>query len=83
MEEAKDDVNWNKNTKPMHVLQVGRAVAISALDMINANPWSRLPTSEHGCLEGVRNWVYRHIRSSKNTSFVAKRTTRTLAKTSR
>ena len=58
-------------------------MAISALDMVSANPWSRLPMSEHSCLDGVKNWVYRYIKTSRSTSFVAKRTARTLAKTSR
>ncbi|XP_028402724.1 cytosolic carboxypeptidase-like protein 5 [Dendronephthya gigantea] len=62
--------------------EVGRAVAISALDMMNANPWSRLPFSEHSCLDGLKNWVGRYIKSNRNTSCVIKRTTRALPKTS-
>lgn len=62
--------------------EVGRAVAISALDMVNANPWSRLPTSEHGCVEGVRSWVSRYVRSNKNSPAIQKKTQRVTAKTS-
>ncbi|XP_061668017.1 cytosolic carboxypeptidase-like protein 5 isoform X2 [Syngnathoides biaculeatus] len=45
--------------------QVGRAVAISALDMAECNPWPRLVLSEHSCLGNLRAWVLKHVRSTK------------------
>nr|XP_057927134.1 cytosolic carboxypeptidase-like protein 5 isoform X1 [Doryrhamphus excisus]XP_057927142.1 cytosolic carboxypeptidase-like protein 5 isoform X1 [Doryrhamphus excisus] len=44
--------------------QVGRAVAISALDMAECNPWPRLVLSEHSCLGNLRAWVLKHVRST-------------------
>ncbi|XP_077367536.1 cytosolic carboxypeptidase-like protein 5 isoform X3 [Festucalex cinctus] len=49
--------------------QVGRAVAISALDMAECNPWPRLVLSEHNCLGNLRAWVLKHVRSTKSPSF--------------
>lgn len=46
-------------------LQVGRAVAISALDMVECNPWSRLVLSEHSCLTNLRAWILKHVRNNK------------------
>ena len=43
--------------------QVGRAVAVAALDVTESNPWSRLTLSEHCSLHGVRDWVRRYLRS--------------------
>ncbi|XP_077442875.1 cytosolic carboxypeptidase-like protein 5 isoform X2 [Stigmatopora argus] len=48
--------------------QVGRAVAISALDMAECNPWPRLVLSEHTCLGNLRAWVLKHVRSTKALS---------------
>ncbi|XP_032234013.2 cytosolic carboxypeptidase-like protein 5 isoform X2 [Nematostella vectensis] len=62
--------------------EVGRALAIAALDMNNTNPWSRLPMSEFGSVEGVRNWVRRFIKSAKNAPSFPKRLNRAVAKTS-
>ncbi|KAM3603595.1 uncharacterized protein V6R79_025633 [Siganus canaliculatus] len=45
--------------------QVGRAVAISALDMAECNPWSRLVLSEHSCLTNLRAWILKHVRNTK------------------
>ncbi|XP_008294530.1 cytosolic carboxypeptidase-like protein 5 isoform X1 [Stegastes partitus] len=45
--------------------QVGRAVAISALDMAECNPWPRLVLSEHTCLTNLRAWILKHIRNTK------------------
>ncbi|XP_033931846.1 cytosolic carboxypeptidase-like protein 5 isoform X3 [Pseudochaenichthys georgianus] len=45
--------------------QVGRAVAISALDMVECNPWPRLVLSEHSCLTNLRAWILKHVRNSK------------------
>ena len=46
----------------LYFFQVGRAMAIAALDMYDINPWSRLVLSEHSGLQGVRDWVRRYIR---------------------
>uniref|UniRef100_A0A8C4HVC1 Cytosolic carboxypeptidase-like protein 5 n=1 Tax=Dicentrarchus labrax TaxID=13489 RepID=A0A8C4HVC1_DICLA len=45
--------------------QVGRAVAISALDMAECNPWPRLVLSEHSCLTNLRAWILKHVRNTK------------------
>ncbi|XP_069371730.1 cytosolic carboxypeptidase-like protein 5 isoform X3 [Paralichthys olivaceus] len=45
--------------------QVGRAVAISALDMVESNPWPRLVLSEHSCLTNLRAWILKHVRNTK------------------
>uniref|UniRef100_A0A8C5HY36 Cytosolic carboxypeptidase-like protein 5 n=1 Tax=Gouania willdenowi TaxID=441366 RepID=A0A8C5HY36_GOUWI len=45
--------------------QVGRAVAISALDMAERNPWPRLVLSEHNCLTNLRAWILKHVRNTK------------------
>ncbi|XP_070195539.1 cytosolic carboxypeptidase-like protein 5 isoform X3 [Littorina saxatilis] len=46
-----------------HFEDVGRSVAMSALDMTESNPWSRLTMSEHCSLYGVRDWLRRYLRS--------------------
>ncbi|XP_074156242.1 cytosolic carboxypeptidase-like protein 5 isoform X2 [Sminthopsis crassicaudata] len=45
--------------------QVGRAVAIAALDMAECNPWPRIVLSEHNCLNNLRAWMLRHVRNSR------------------
>ncbi|XP_047244787.1 cytosolic carboxypeptidase-like protein 5 isoform X3 [Girardinichthys multiradiatus] len=45
--------------------QVGRAVAVSALDMAECNPWPRLVLSEHTCLINLRAWILKHVRNTK------------------
>ncbi|XP_068610170.1 cytosolic carboxypeptidase-like protein 5 [Brachionichthys hirsutus] len=45
--------------------QVGRAVATSALDIAECNPWSRLVLSEHSCLTNLRAWILKHVRNTK------------------
>ncbi|XP_043962427.1 cytosolic carboxypeptidase-like protein 5 isoform X3 [Gambusia affinis] len=45
--------------------QVGRAVAVSALDMAESNPWPRLVLSEHTCLTNLRAWILKHVRNTK------------------
>ncbi|KAM4528851.1 cytosolic carboxypeptidase-like protein 5 isoform 2-T2 [Fundulus diaphanus] len=46
--------------------QVGRAVAVSALDMAECNPWPRLVLSEHTCLTNLRAWILKHVRNTKS-----------------
>ncbi|XP_017769035.1 PREDICTED: cytosolic carboxypeptidase-like protein 5 [Nicrophorus vespilloides] len=41
-----------------HVFEeVGRAIGISILDLINQNPYTRLPHSEYHSLNGLREWL--------------------------
>ncbi|NXP07262.1 CBPC5 protein, partial [Thinocorus orbignyianus] len=47
--------------------QVGRAVAVAALDMAECNPWPRIVLSEHSCLSNLRAWMLRHVRGMKGT----------------
>ncbi|XP_050186810.1 cytosolic carboxypeptidase-like protein 5 isoform X2 [Myiozetetes cayanensis] len=42
--------------------QVGRAVAVAALDMAECNPWPRIVLSEHTCLGNLRAWMLKHVR---------------------
>lgn len=46
--------------------QVGRAVAVAALDMEESNPWPRLVLSEHSSLVNLRASVLKHVRNSKS-----------------
>ncbi|NXM06892.1 CBPC5 protein, partial [Tyrannus savana] len=43
-------------------VQVGRAVAVAALDMAECNPWPRIVLSEHTCLGNLRAWMLKHVR---------------------
>ncbi|XP_059583585.1 cytosolic carboxypeptidase-like protein 5 isoform X3 [Alligator mississippiensis] len=45
--------------------QVGRALAIAALDMAECNPWPRIVMSEHSCLSNLRAWMLKHVRNAK------------------
>ncbi|XP_073694139.1 cytosolic carboxypeptidase-like protein 5 [Garra rufa] len=45
--------------------QVGRAVAVAALDMGECNPWPRLVLSEHSSLVNLRASILKHVRNSK------------------
>ncbi|XP_042659123.1 cytosolic carboxypeptidase-like protein 5 [Tyto alba] len=45
--------------------QVGRAVAVAALDMADCNPWPRIVLSEHSCLSNLRAWMLKHVRGTK------------------
>lgn len=42
--------------------QVGRAMAVAALDMADCNPWPRIVLSEHNCLGNLRAWMLKHVR---------------------
>ncbi|XP_035279847.1 cytosolic carboxypeptidase-like protein 5 isoform X1 [Anguilla anguilla] len=48
--------------------QVGRAVAVAALDLAESNPWPRLVLSEHSCLANVRASMLRHVRNSRGSN---------------
>ncbi|XP_074717268.1 cytosolic carboxypeptidase-like protein 5 isoform X1 [Strix uralensis] len=48
--------------------QVGRALAVAALDMAECNPWPRIVLSEHNCLSNLRAWMLRHVRGTKGAS---------------
>ncbi|XP_045045187.2 cytosolic carboxypeptidase-like protein 5 isoform X1 [Desmodus rotundus] len=66
--------------------QVGRAMAIAALDMAECNPWPRIVLSEHSSLTNLRAWMLRHVRSVRGLSStvnvgVKKRGSRTPPKT--
>lgn len=54
---------WSNQFDVVH--QVGRAVAVSALDMAECNPWPRLVLSEHSCLTNLRAWILKHVRNTK------------------
>ncbi|XP_072263416.1 cytosolic carboxypeptidase-like protein 5 isoform X1 [Pyxicephalus adspersus] len=45
--------------------QVGRAVAIAALDLEECNPWPRLIMSEYNSLSNLRAWMLKHVRNTK------------------
>ena len=47
----------------MTVLQVGRALAVSLLDLHQLNPWSRLTTTSFGSLAGVKQSLIQRINS--------------------
>ncbi|NWX39740.1 CBPC5 protein, partial [Steatornis caripensis] len=46
--------------------QVGRALAVAALDMAECNPWPRIVLSEHSCLSNLRAWVLKRVRTMKS-----------------
>ena len=54
-------------------MKVGRALAISALDMLGANPWSRIPASDFHTLQRIRQWLGVYIRSTHNPLQVSKK----------
>ncbi|XP_051471328.1 cytosolic carboxypeptidase-like protein 5 [Apus apus] len=45
--------------------QVGRALAVAALDMAECNPWPRIVLSEHSSLGNLRAWMLRHVRGMR------------------
>ncbi len=45
--------------------QLGRAVGAAMLDLVAANPWSRIPNTRHKSLEGVRKWVHSYVDRSR------------------
>ncbi|NXE71340.1 CBPC5 protein, partial [Calcarius ornatus] len=48
--------------------QVGRAVAVAALDMAECNPWPRIVLSEHACLGNLRAWMLKHVRGLRGSA---------------
>jgi cytosolic carboxypeptidase protein 5 len=48
------------------LLQVGKAMAISILDLTGSNPWSRIRYSEFKCLPGIKDWLKRYIQTDLN-----------------
>ncbi|XP_078069167.1 cytosolic carboxypeptidase-like protein 5 isoform X1 [Mustelus asterias] len=56
--------------------QVGRAVAIAALDMADCNPWPRVVLSEYSCLTKLRAWMLKHIRNTRSMALSKKNITR-------
>ncbi|NXD04664.1 CBPC5 protein, partial [Certhia familiaris] len=48
--------------------QVGRAVAVAALDMADCNPWPRIVLSEHTCLGNLRAWMLKYVRGLRSAS---------------
>jgi len=47
----------NDNAKVCFVHQVGRALAVSVLDLTNSNPCSRIPNSDYRSVNGIREWL--------------------------
>ena len=43
-------------------------MAVAALDMIGANPWSRVSMSEHTSLHGLRENIRRYLRAVRTAA---------------
>ncbi|XP_071964054.1 cytosolic carboxypeptidase-like protein 5 isoform X2 [Antedon mediterranea] len=65
-----------------HFEEVGKAVALSALDMTDTNPWSRLASTEYQSVHGMRTWVQKYLRSSRGAPSLPKKMNRVISKTS-
>ncbi|XP_052776398.1 cytosolic carboxypeptidase-like protein 5 isoform X3 [Mya arenaria] len=63
-----------------HFEEVGRALAIAAIDMYDVNPWSRLTLSEHNCLAGVRESVRRYLRSIRGGPRIPRNPTKPMSR---
>ena len=48
---------------PEHYADVGKALAIAALDIFEMNPYTRVPNTSFTSLESVRNWIKFYIKS--------------------
>jgi len=66
--------------KYLFLLKVGRALAISALDVLGANPWSRIPASDFRSIKGIRQWLGVYIRSTHNPVQASKKIGRSKTK---
>lgn len=53
-----------------HYADVGKALAIAALDISETNPHTRVNNSSFGNLESVRNWIKFYIRSKNGGGIV-------------
>ena len=53
-----------------HYADVGKAVAIAALDLCEMNPHTRIPNTNFGSLEAVRNWVKFYVKSKMGGGLV-------------
>lgn len=45
-------------------MQVGRALLVTIADLEGCNPWSRVPQSTFGSVQGVRDWLLASIKQS-------------------
>ena len=59
--------------RPEHWAHIGKALAITALDMHDKNPWSRLTNTSYGTLQGVKNAVLTQLKSQPNYRVMAKK----------
>ncbi|XP_063718437.1 cytosolic carboxypeptidase-like protein 5 isoform X2 [Symsagittifera roscoffensis] len=57
-----------------HYEDVGKAVAIAALDMMGMNPWSRIAMSEFMNVHACRLWVHRFVQGLYNGPGVPRKT---------
>ena len=65
------------------MFQVGRAVAVAAIDFIDHNPWSRLILSEHNSLQGVKDSVRRYLRSIRGGPRIPRNPTKPVSRSNR
>ena len=59
-----------------HFADVGKALGIAALDIIEMNPNTRIPNTSFGSLESIRNWIKFYIKSKNGGGFVATATSK-------